>query len=140
MPTLVFPLKIFLLISSQVNFLFHLIQTISDVRQAYKNASTIVQQTIFESARDPQSTTAAPEGNPVDNEIGGADTATIKTTVPPPVDTNKVNQALGKLVGRNYRGLRRLFDSEFRTAIRVSMHIIIIINVDDNILFSNSVR
>lgn len=105
------------------------VQTVSDARQAYRNVTGIVRDTISEVARiqETASTTAASTtsaaaadgdqmmmaaGNSVENEIGGSSAA-------PPVDQQVAGQALGKLLGRNYRGLRRLFNSELRSAIKV---------------------
>lgn len=107
--------------------LFMSVQTVSDVRQAYRNVSDIVRDTIGEVAKiqEPASTnataTAAADGdqmmmaagNSVENEIGGASSAA------PPVNQQVAGQALGNLLGRNYRGLRRLFNSELRSAIKV---------------------
>jgi len=96
------------------------------VKQAYRNVSGIVQETLAESVRGPTSTVASTgsgdqtmaAGNAVENEIGGS--ATTTTAAVPPVDQQSVNRELSKLLGRNYRGLRRLFDSELRSAIKVS--------------------
>jgi len=102
------------------------------VKQAYRNVSGIVQETLAESVRQPTTTSeAAPAadgdqtmmaaGNTAENEIGGpaAASTTTTTTAAPPVDQKLINRELRKLVGRNYRGLRRLFDSELRSAIKV---------------------
>lgn len=92
----------------------------SDVREAYRNVSGVVRETIKEAARPPTSTAATADGdqmmmaagNAVENEISG-------TTAAPPVDERKTGTMLGKLFGRNYRGLRRLFNSELRSALKV---------------------
>lgn len=110
--------------------------TVADVKQAYRNVSGIVQETLAESVRQPTTTSeAAPAaadgdpmtvaaGNTAENEIGGSaaasTTTTTTTTAAPPVDQKLINRELRKLLGRNYRGLRRLFDSELRSAIKSS--------------------
>jgi len=100
-------------------------QTISDARQAFRNVSSIVRDTISEASRDPSaSSTAAGDqmmmaaANTADNEIGGGGSA---STTP---DPRIAGQTLGKLLGRNYRGLRRLFNSELRSAVKVGSIII----------------
>lgn len=102
------------------------LQTISDAREAYRNVSNIVRDTLSEAARAQQSTTSTAAtsaegdqmmmaaGNSAENEIAASSTA-----VAPPVDQQMAGQAFSKLFGRNYRGLRRLFDSELRTALKV---------------------
>lgn len=101
-------------------------QTISDTRQAFRNVSSIVRDTISEAARDPAaSSTAAGDqmmmaaANTADNEIGGG--GSTSTTPDPRI----AGQTLGKLLGRNYRGLRRLFNSELRSAVKVGIIIYI---------------
>lgn len=100
-------------------------QTISDARQAFRNVSNIVRDTISEAAKDPTATTAATDQmmmaavNTADNEVGGSVASTTAAT-----DQRMAGQALGKLVGRNYRGLRRLFDSELRSAVKVGVPLI----------------
>lgn len=95
--------------------------TFSDARQAFRNVSSIVRDTISEAAKDPAATTAAADQmmmaavNTADNEVGGGAASTTAAT-----DQRMAGQALGKLFGRNYRGLRRLFDSELRSAIKNS--------------------
>ncbi|VVC38374.1 Hypothetical protein CINCED_3A013336 [Cinara cedri] len=92
--------------------------TITDARQAYRNVSNIVRDTISEAAKiqEPSTTVAADgdlmaAGNTVD--VVGSTTAAT-----PPVDQRVAGQTLGSLLGRNYRGLRRLFNSELRSAIK----------------------
>jgi len=96
-------------------------QTISDARQAFRNVSSIVRDTIGEASRDPAaSSTAAGDqmmmaaANTADNEIGGGSASTTP-------DPRIAGQTLGKLLGRNYRGLRRLFNSELRSAVKVGI-------------------
>ncbi|KAL4126827.1 hypothetical protein QTP88_011036 [Uroleucon formosanum] len=95
--------------------------TFSDAREAFRNVSNIVRDTINEAARDPTATTAAADQmmmaavNTADNEVGGGVASTTVVT-----DQRKAGQALGKLFGRNYRGLRRLFNSELRSAVKNS--------------------
>ncbi|XP_050062311.1 uncharacterized protein LOC114119192 [Aphis gossypii] len=96
--------------------------TISDARQAFRNVSSIVRDTIGEASRDPTaSSTAAGDqmmmaaANTADNEIGGGG-GSASTTPDPRI----AGQTLGKLLGRNYRGLRRLFNSELRSAVKNS--------------------
>ncbi|XP_060858347.1 uncharacterized protein LOC132935750 isoform X2 [Metopolophium dirhodum] len=95
--------------------------TFSDARQAFRNVSSIVRDTISEAARDPAATTAAADQmmmaavNTADNEVGGGAASTTVAT-----DQRMAGQTLGKLLGRNYRGLRRLFDSELRSAVKNS--------------------
>ncbi|XP_015367147.1 PREDICTED: uncharacterized protein LOC107164001 isoform X2 [Diuraphis noxia] len=95
--------------------------TISDARQAFRNVSNIVRDTISEAAKDPTATTAATDQmmmaavNTADNEVGGGVASTTAAT-----DQKMAGEALGKLFGRNYRGLRRLFDSELRSAVKNS--------------------
>jgi hypothetical protein len=100
-------------------------QTISDAREAFRNVSSIVRETINEAARDPAaSSTAAGDqmmmaaANTADNEIGGG---AASTTVA--ADPRMAGQTIGKLLGRNYRGLRRLFNSELRSAVKVGVRI-----------------
>lgn len=98
------------------------VQTVSDVREAYRNVTGIVRETINEAARPPTSTAATADGdqmmmaagNAVENEISSGTTAAA-----PPVDERVAGTTLGKLLGRNYRGLRRLFNSELRSALKV---------------------
>ncbi|XP_026821422.1 uncharacterized protein LOC113559844 [Rhopalosiphum maidis] len=96
--------------------------TISDAREAFRNVSSIVRDTINEAARDPAaSSTAAGDqmmmaaANTADNEIGGGAASTTVAT-----DPRMAGQTIGKLLGRNYRGLRRLFNSELRSAVKNS--------------------
>lgn len=94
--------------------------TFSDARQAFRNVSNIVRDTISEAARDPATTPASDQVmmaavNTADNEVGGGAASTTAAT-----DQRMAGQALGKLLGRNYRGLRRLFDSELRSAVKNS--------------------
>lgn len=95
--------------------------TFSDARQAFRNVSSIVRDTISEAAKDPATATAPTDQmmmaavNTADNEVGGGAASTTMST-----DPRMAGQALGKLFGRNYRGLRRLFDSELRSAIKNS--------------------
>ncbi|CAI6354511.1 unnamed protein product [Macrosiphum euphorbiae] len=94
--------------------------TFSDARQAFRNVSSIVRDTISEASRDPAATTAGDQMmmaavNTADNEVGGGAASTTVAT-----DQRMAGQALGKLFGRNYRGLRRLFDSELRSAVKNS--------------------
>lgn len=54
-----------------------------------------------------------------ENEISGGGAAAVSTTTAAPVDEKAAGQALSKLLGRNYRGLRKLFNSELRSALKV---------------------
>ncbi|XP_025422531.1 uncharacterized protein LOC112692175 [Sipha flava] len=94
--------------------------TVSDARQAYRNVTNIVRDTISEVAAIQQQPAnndgdqmMMAAGNTVENETGASSAA-------PPVDQRVAGQTLGKLLGRNYRGLRRLFNSELRSAIKNS--------------------
>jgi len=96
--------------------------TISDAREAFRNVSSIVRDTINEASRDPAaSSTAAGDpmmmaaANAADNEIGGGAASTTMAA-----DPRTAGQTIGKLLGRNYRGLRRLFNSELRSAVKNS--------------------
>lgn len=103
---------------------FFFFQTVSDIREAYRNVTGIVRDTINESAR-PATTTAAAvvdgdqmmaAGNAMENDIGGAASTTLA-----PVDQREAGNMLSKLLGRNFRGLRRLFNTELRSAVKVSI-------------------
>lgn len=105
----------------------YIFQTFSDTRNAFRNISTIVRNIIKETSMVPTTTTTTATtvtgdsmsmatGNSAENEIGGSSTTATSPANPPAA---AAGQELSKLLGRNFRGLRRLFNTELRTAVKV---------------------
>ncbi|XP_050426350.1 uncharacterized protein LOC126836762 [Adelges cooleyi] len=87
--------------------------TINDTRTAYRNISEIIGQTLREGIDAPPAPTD-------DQQMMGSAQESEPTTKRPQGQVTvsaAARKAISKLVGRNFRGLRRLFDSELRNAL-----------------------